>query len=287
MESPQLHYVTGILIVTVAGFMGGLVSAIGAIVESGRDDDGRYVGTKGVPIWFFLLGRCVVGIGGATAVLLASLSVNKFTGASDIDLLALSALCFVAGSIGHRLLPIVAAQLEKRLGEAERKADEAVKQGAKTRDSVGMASAVVTAMGILDRKEQLIAVVDQTIASLEDWSKEFPKDRAVHIVLARLYRNKKENLDKAISTLKNFIKRKGKSRDKDVADAYFNVACYFSVKASQEVGVEAKAKLIEEGIEALKYSLQISPENKPDAQSDADLKEVRTSPKFQDVLTSV
>jgi hypothetical protein len=286
-EVKQLHFVTGILIVCIAGFLGGLVSGIGAIVESGRDEEGRYVGTKGIPIPFFLFGRCVVGIGGATAVLLASLSVNKFTGASDIDLLALSALCFVAGSIGYRLLPIVAAQLEKRLGEAEKRVEQAVKQGEKTRDSVGMTSAVITAMGLLDRKEHLTSVVDQTITSLEGWSKEFPKDRSVHIVLARLYRHKKDNLDKAISTLKRFIQKKGNAKDKDVADAYFNIACYLSVKAGHETSTETRSKLIESAFEPLKQSLKISPENKTDAESDDDLKELRTSPNFKNVLSSV
>jgi len=283
VSAQQLHYLTGLLVVCVAGFLGGLVSAIGAMIESGRDSHGRYIATKGVPVWFFLLGRSVVGIGGATAVLLASLSVNKFTGSSDIDLLALSALCFVAGSIGYRLLPMVAAQLEKRIGEAEKKAEEAVKKVEKTSDSVELAKVVVSAMGVLDRKEQMPAIVDQTIDNLERLSKEFPTERSLHIVLGRMYREKKQDFDKAISVLRGFIKRKGKARDKDVADAYFNIACYQSLMAKVQTG-EAKQKLIEEGLSALRSSLEIVPENDQDARTDDDLEELRAAPNFSEAL---
>jgi hypothetical protein len=120
-------------------------------------------------------------------VLLAALSVNKFTGSSDIDLLALTTLCFVAGSIGYRLLPMVAAQLEKRLGEVEEKAERADKTA---KEGSGMASVtnnVLTALQLLDRKEEMSALVDQTISQLETLSQQFPLARALHIVLARLY----------------------------------------------------------------------------------------------------
>jgi hypothetical protein len=156
----------------------------------------------------FIVGRCVVGVGGAAAVLLAALSVNKFTGSSAVDLLASTTLCFVAGSIGYRLLPIVAAQLEKRLGEVEKKADKAVKAAKEGADLASVTSSVLSALQVLDRPEELNAVVDRTIGDLEKLSLQFPQERALHIVLGRLYAEKKHDYHRAISVLRKYITKR-------------------------------------------------------------------------------
>ncbi len=269
-----LHYWNGLEIVIIAGGLGGLVSAIGAVIEGGREKD-QYVATRGVPVPFFIFGRCVVGVGGATAIILAALSVNKFTGSTDIDLLALTALCFVAGSIGYRLLPIVAAQLEKRLGEVEKKAeqaDQAAKQGS---SQAAVTSNVLIALQVLDRKEELSAVVDQAITQLETLSQQFPQERALHIVLARLYAEKKQDYDSAITVLRRFLKGKGIQKDKDVSDAEFNIACYISFKLAKEKSETKRSELEKEGLEALAESLRIVPGSLNDARTDPDLTALR------------
>lgn len=281
----NLPYWVGLAIVVVAGGIGGLVSSIGALVEGGAED-GKYVVTKGVPVGVFIFGRCVVGIGGAAAVLLAALSVNKFTGSSDIDLLALTTLCFVAGSIGYRLLPMVAAQLEKRLGEVEKKADRAAKTAKEGADVATVTSSVLVALQLLDRKEELTAVVDRTIEQLNTLSKQFPLERALNIVLARLYAEKKSDYDKAIATLRKFISKKGKTRDKDVSDALFNIACYFSLKLAGETDEGKKAAIRTEGTKALAESLAIVPGNLKDAKSDPELAALRATDEAQKVLSS-
>ncbi len=260
MDTGKLHYSAGLLIAAIAGGLGGLVSGVGALVEGGKED-GHYVVVKGVSVQMFIFGRCVVGIGGAAAILLAALSVNKFTGSSDVDLLALTALCFVAGSIGYRLLPMVAAQLEKRLGEVEKKADRAAKTAKEGADLASVTSTVLVALQLLDRNEELIAIVDRTIGELETLSGKFPQERALHIVLGRLYAVKKHDYDKAIAVLRKFIRKKGKAKDKDVADALFNIACYISLKLAQETNEDKKAALGEEGTKALADCLAIVPGN--------------------------
>jgi hypothetical protein len=184
IDSTHLQYFEGLLIVAIAGSLGGLVSAIGALVETGVDQNGQFPITKGVSVALFLFGRCVVGVGGAAAVLLAALTVDKFT--RETDHLALTVLCFVAGSIGYRLLPMVAAQIEKRLGEVEKKAARAEKTAKDGVDSASVTSNVLSALQVLRDPEEMTSFVDDTVSHLEKVAREFPQDRSLHIVLARL-----------------------------------------------------------------------------------------------------
>lgn len=281
----MLQYSSGLEIVIIAGSLGGLVSAIGALIEGGVEK-GHYIAARGVPVWLFLFGRCVVGIGGATAVILAALSVNKFTGSTDIDLLALTALCFVAGSIGYRLLPIVAAQLERRLGEVEKKAERADKAAKQGSDLASVTSNVLIALQVLDRKEELTGVVEQTVTQLETLSHQFPQERALHIVLARLYAEKKQDYDAAIAVLRRFLKSKGSQKDKDVADVEFNIACYASLQLAKETRENKRTELEKEGVEALTESLRILPGNRNDAKTDPDLAALRETESAQKLLSS-
>jgi hypothetical protein len=43
--------------------------------------------------------------------------------------------------------------------------------------------------------------------------------------------------------LKRFVRNKGNSKDKDVSDAYLNVACYTSLKLAKETDTRKKAEL--------------------------------------------
>jgi hypothetical protein len=289
LQSPTapetLHYWNGLEIIIFAGGLGGLVSAIGALIEGGKEND-HYVATRGVPVSFFVFGRCVVGIGGAAAVILAALSVNKFTGSSDIDLLAVTALCFVAGSIGYRLLPMVAAQLEKRLGEVEKKAEQADKTAKQGSGQAAVTSNVLIALQVLDRKEELSAVVNQTISQLETLSQQFPQERSLHIVLARLYAEKKQDHNDAIAVLRRFVKAKGAQKDKDVSDAQFNIACYISSKLANETGETKRSELEKEGVEALTESLRIVPGSLNDARTDPDLAALRDTATGRKLLIS-
>ena len=284
LDTGNLHYSVGLLIAAIAGSLGGLVSGIGALVEGGKEDE-HYVATKGVSVPMFIFGRCVVGIGGAAAILLAALSVNKFTGSSDVDLLALTALCFVAGSIGYRLLPMVAAQLEKRLGEVEKKADRAARTAKEGAGMASVANTVLVATQLLGSKEELIGIVDRTIGELEALSSQFPQERGVHMVLARLYAEKKHDYDKAIAVLRKFITKKGKAKDLDVSDALFNIASLVSSKLAQETNEDKKAALRKEGTKALAQSLAIVPRNLKDAKSDPELDALRETAEAQKILS--
>jgi hypothetical protein len=311
---PQtLHYWNGLEIVIVAGGLGGLVSAIGALVEGGKEN-GEYAAARGVPLRFFIFGRLAVGVGGAAAVILAALSVNKFTGSSDIDLLAVTTLCFVAGSIGYRLLPMVAAQLEKRLGDiekkteqvekkteqvekkteqvqkktelVEKKAEQANQTARQGSDLTAVTSNVVTALQVLDRQEEISAVVDQTIVQLQTLTQQFPQERTPHIVLARLYAEKRRDFDNAIAVLRRFVAAKGTQKDKDVADAEFNIACYISLKLAEETEEKKRSELENEGVEALAESLRIIPGNLNDAKNDNDLTALRETTAGRKLLFS-
>ena len=236
----------------------------------------------------------VVGIGGALAILLAVLIVGRQEDISKpYDLLTLATLTFVAGTIGHRLLPMVAANLENRIADAERKAERAVrkaKQVEKTTESIGnraeLNREVLTALQLLDRTEALPTIVEDTVGALTKMSTAFPLDRPLHIVLGRVLAEKNGRRLEAIQVLKKFIERKtignGKEDD-DVAAAWFNIACYeaLEMKGATE---PLKARRRENALKALAESLRIQPSNAKDAAEDPDLDGLRELPQFKKLM---
>jgi hypothetical protein len=102
----------------------------------------------------------------------------------------------------------------------------------------------------------------------------------LHIVLARLYQVKRKQTKEAVDTLRRFIRNKGKSRDKDVADALFNVACYLSIDSQRSAAPEIAEKLQDQSLKALAEPVKILPPNAIDAQTDPDLEALRATDKI-------
>lgn len=138
-------------------------------------------------------------------------------------------------------------------------------------------AAVLSAYTALD-KGALADSLQLHIKQLEQLKQHFPVFRMLYIVLGRLYR-KIGNLDQAIGALSEFIGNKekaGKSGDADTAVAYYNRACYRTLKAGQLTG-SASQTLLDEATADLKEAFKRSPEYKDYAKADPDLEKIKDS----------
>jgi tetratricopeptide (TPR) repeat protein len=113
---------------------------------------------------------------------------------------------------------------------------------------------------------------------LESYLKSHPTDRRSAIILARICRADKE-LGRAIAPLDRFLKAKADLQqcDKDYADALYNRACY-NLLLSQST---RDAKYKDQAYEDVTKSLEISPPNQVDAQSDEDFKPLWQEERFK------
>jgi hypothetical protein len=103
-------------VICISGILGGIVYAISSLLDGGKtehkDSSGNscftYDMLKGVPLEVFFLGRATVGAGGAVALVLVLIATKHYDNAYETgNLLFLTTVCFVAGFIGHRVLPAV------------------------------------------------------------------------------------------------------------------------------------------------------------------------------------
>jgi tetratricopeptide (TPR) repeat protein len=103
------------------------------------------------------------------------------------------------------------------------------------------------------------------ISQIERYLPAAPLSRQLHIVLANAYRYS-GNIQRAIEILSRYIasKKEASQRDYDLADAYYNRACYFAVTGD-----------IPRALHDLKTSLTIRPDNADSAAADEDLLAIR------------
>jgi hypothetical protein len=288
-EGTSLGFQLGLTIVLVAGASGGLVSAAAMLIDAGIDDKRHYIAAKRIPMPVFLFARALIGVGGGVAVLFAALSIGRYSGPpTSVDLLSLSALCFIAGSIGHRILPRVAAQLERQISEVKEKveavedrAERAEQEAVNATREVQLAREVGLARTILASHVDAPALLERTRETLEQLRQQHPRDRGVNIVLARLYMKHLKDLERAEQVLTSFIERlvRDHRHDADQADAWFNLACYYSL-ALRDARGDARAKLIDKALPALRKSIAILATNLDDAATDPDLQALRETPEW-------
>jgi hypothetical protein len=176
----------------------------------------------------------------------------------------------------------LAAELKETRAIAE--AAKAVSQAAKADSQLAkekgtVDSDVQTAMEELNKPDHPPARMDQLIEILRGYLRDNPLHRKLNIVLGRLYAEGKRDLDGAIDVLQKFIAKKtqeNQANDRDTADAFFNIACYYS-KKMEETQEEIRKEFEEKGIAAIRNSLEILPQNAADVLVDNDLSELRRS----------
>lgn len=267
-------------LIVPAGALGGIVQCLWSIVQA-HEVEKRTASFRDIPP-LSLLTRALVGGGGAVGVTLLLFAIGKFPKEPWAEQLYLASLSFVAGFIGHRVLPIVAARLEQQVAEA--KADVAQMQGRveEIDKSRPLEETLDAILGDLLREQVQRAAspaftlrpdaIRGYIDQLERFRKDWPRHRKLHIVLGRLYKWQ-QNYDEATKVLSEFIDAKraaGDGADLHVADALFNRACYKSLKSQGREGAEAEA-LRADALKDLAASIAINPSNRATASGDPDL----------------
>lgn len=318
---PSLALWEIILIVAVSGFFGGLVSAIFDILATrnnsqslsrkvedycGTCEIGAEIKRSGLVTEFSsfftnvkfqlleIIFKAFIGIAGAFGVLLLGYWLGQIkmdaTVSNEIFLIS---LCIVAGTASFRLLPKIGSKLEEqflvqKIEQSEKKVEGVVTKAVEsTVEYSGAIAHAATAMG-----RDAIADCQQATERLERIRPLFKTDRTLHIYLGRLYR-KGEKYDDAILVLRSFIKNRNESINKgdvsitdnvDLADAYFNIACYHVLKAQELESTLLPAeleRLKNEAIDTLHESIKLWPKNKEYARTDRDFKYIEHNEKFK------
>ena len=298
-DGSQIKWYWCLLLVTTSGSVGGLIAAVlkalKHITENLPDyDDLSSVRAhnemcKRMKLTRFYVGRSIVGIGGAFAAVLAGTWIEKVRYTTDTEnILALTALCLIAGTIAHNLVPGIGERLQDELirkqvrnigAVANEKAAQAEEKIEINRDYAVKVSHADTALSTKSPSD-----INLAIKELEQLSKTNPTDRTVYIYLGRMFRLK-EQYDRAIETLREFvgnveeelIRHPDKTHQFQTSKgaAFYNMACYHALKAKnyKASGVHNAAevgRLKEETKELLKMSIQFDGESLVIAKEDDD-----------------
>lgn len=298
-------------LICISGIMGGIVYGISSLLDSGKtekkDASGNrilaYEILKGIPLEVFFLGRAMVGAGGAIALVLVLIATKHYDNQYETgNLLFLTTVCFVAGFIGHRVLNEVASKLVKQIAEttakdvAESKAKEVVEERVtevqkENREYGNVMVAISQALQVLRDPNPDRATVQLRVAELEGWRKQakYSSDRLLNIVLGNLYAKGLKDLDRAIQVLQEFTAEKLKEgtsgKDIDYADAMFNIACYYA-RAMVAAAGDEKSNLRTKALDTLKISVDVSPSNGADAETEADFRPLWEDPEFKLIVES-
>jgi len=258
------------------GFLGGIFDFFNRFRIEVSKGKICFQGTKISFCQFLSLGamNSALGIGGALAVQFAMISIGKFQEFKTVEIqMLLLTISVVAGFGGRRFLSLVSSKLEDQIGEASRISQEAKEEA---EESIVIAKAVATLRPHATISERL-----EAIKELESSLATNPKDRILTIMAGRLLR-KVENYKDAINLLSNFLKHKGNERDKDYADVLYNRACYKILSYIKDG--RRDESLIRSGLEDIKDSIKIAPENAIDAKEDLDFKEVMNTEEFKQIV---
>lgn len=253
----DLSYWQFVILVIVCGALGGFIAAtLKALIhhtdalpeENNHASRAAYLelGQKFRSGWTFAA-RSVVGIGGAFAAILGGSWIGKinYTGNTE-NIVNLSALCVVAGTVADSLMPGIGRRLQdeffqKRVKNLEKNSKQnAVEIHEQIEQTVKKVEEAQTYNVSISHADTALSTktpidVDRAIDELEALRMTHPSDRTTHVYLGRLYRIKKD-YDTAINILRKFISNLSTlpnapaHLNEDTAVAYYNIACYHALK---------------------------------------------------------
>lgn len=278
-----------ILLISSSGFFGGVVSAIFDIlhIKTPAKKMLMYAGE--------ILGKALIGIAGAFGVTLAGFWTVKLTAEATVkNEIFLISLCVVSGFISYRLLPKIGKALEDQIAQTDKKAEEAKIEAAKSTTRSIEYSAIITSAATALARDQVYHDTPEAITNLENIRHFYSLDRTIHIYLGRLYRSM-GNYDQAVTILREFIRNRMEEKNKrgpslhdaeDIAAAYFNIACYCSLKAQKSTlcTKEELDGMKESAYEALSRSIELWPKNKESAETDPDFDFIKEEEKFKNLI---
>jgi hypothetical protein len=257
--------------------LGGSIGGVTAVLIRVRlVNDGLLVGelsARSRNLLYLAAFSSLIGSAAALAFQWILIGVGKFQSSTQIeDIMFILATSVVAGYVARGILPMIASQSEKPIGRLE-SIDKKVEYVGKKLESVDKK--------VEDVEEDLreTSLLMRTVGNeLESYLRSHPTDRRSAIILATICRAHKD-LGGAIAILDRFLKAKADlpQFDKDYADALYNRACYNLLLS--ESTRDAKHK--DQAYEDLKKSIEISPPNKVDAQSDEDFRPLWQEDRFK------
>jgi hypothetical protein len=226
------------------------------------------------PVTLMIATHIVMGMGSAVGLLFVLHFLQLLHPDQTVDnVLFLISGCLIAGIAAQRLIPTLTDTLTRQLKMIEKEAEQ-------TREVAEEAFLLTQATATLDPnipKTDKLKMLSKMRAQLS----KTPLDRALIILSGRLYRGLGD-LRGAVEVLETFVRNKESAGqiDKDVADALYNIACYYCLEWNKNKSAGTKTK----SLDALRRSTQISPENKRDAIDDPDFDCLREEQEFKDIV---
>ena len=96
-----------------------------------------------------------------------------------------------------------------------------------------------------------------------------------------------KNYQSAIKICDDFLEHKklASELDKDYADVLYNKACYYALLYDETDEATKKEECKKASLASLSRSIEISPDNKTDAETDQDFNALRSLPEFRDLIS--
>lgn len=289
-------------IILAGGAFGGFISALlVADLHHVTKKNTKPIEEKPRCTFLFCIGRIIIGTGGAFAVAFAGFWTHTLKIDSTADnIFVLFGVCLLSGVYGIRFLKQLGDQIESRIGKAEQQAQQAAETAEevdKKMDHVGEYVALLnagrSALGQEgDISPEANADRDAALEGLLRLTRTYPSERALFILIGRLYRKKKD-YDRAILILRDFacnlrklspVTEMNETMRSDYADAYYNIACYHALKANAEQDRLEKERLNKEVVENLRESIELLPSNRQYAKLDQDFSGMRSNEDFKKLV---
>ena len=270
----------------VAGVFGGILGVLRPLPQSTPTPPNTNAVAQArlivrADFWDYFTGA-IGGIGGSIAGMAVMLIDGRITNSPLSDTQRLSFICagVLSGYLGFGLLQMVADRFNRYLQKAlEQSVKVAQESERKTEtfvtDTARLTAAVNAGLVALDHDPDKR---NDAIRELVSTRQDFPDNRALNIVLARLYRQQGD-LDKAIRVLSSAAQIMHDD-PKKAEGVYYNRSIYYSLLADKTSDVGKKADLRTKAITDLKKAIELMPENYQAALEDKDFEALRTDPRF-------
>jgi hypothetical protein len=159
--------------------------------------------------------------------------------------------------------------LQRRLQKTEARSENAEYKAAVAPDVTYDVLKARDEVAAIEQKKRTNQPLDtnraqEFIKKLTEYSSTFPTNRPLHIVLANLYLVT-DQFDMAVDTLRHFIavKEKAGQMDDDLAAAWYNLACYYSIQSEKLQDGPAKQNLLKQAESALTVCFETAQKSGP------------------------
>jgi tetratricopeptide (TPR) repeat protein len=299
-----IGWIKVLLLMCGAGAFGGMLDVLQLVdIRKLVGESGPILASKKRFMGALILGA-LGGMGGSISMLFVIVATSKLeTSDKPTNILLLISLGMISGFLGYRVLRSVAQKVEKQLEEMELRTDKKIQETAARVEEqttkkiveskkilqreVEYSDAITTGKIVRADEHALPSTIEMAMSQLRSVLEEIPDDRQATIILSNLY-TKKGDYDNAISLLTGFIEmlqEKG-GRNKDIADALYNRACFINIVAEGITNNLAKREELKHKVFAdLERSFRLAPSNREEAKNDPDLQNLLNDNMFKPLFS--